>query len=132
MSMANARGDEIVLPFHLRRFAAMADKPHLRTFIGYGACICRDMPIYEYECEICTHRFEQLVLPAQARSAVDRTCPSCRSDHVRQLPSLFAVDSESTRLMNKNQGRRLARKDITEQKHAEMQAIIHHHSEHEH
>jgi putative FmdB family regulatory protein len=90
------------------------------------------MPIYEYECEICTHRFEQLVLPAQARSAVDRTCPSCRSDHVRQLPSLFAVDSESTRLMNKNQGRRLAKKDITEQKHAEMEAIIHHHSEHEH
>ena len=63
------------------------------------ACISAGMPIYEYECEQCTHRFEQLVLPAQARQAVERTCPSCRGREVRQLPSLFAVDSESTRQM---------------------------------
>ena len=105
--MANARGDEIVLRSIRPAF-----------LVRYEACIRHDMPIYEYQCDACTHRFEQLVLPAQARSAVDRTCPSCRSDHVRQLPSLFAVDSEGTRSMNKNQGRRLAKKDITEQKHA--------------
>ena len=37
--------------------------------------------------------------------------------------------------MNKNQGRRLAQKDITEQKHAEMEHVIQHHREganHEH
>jgi putative FmdB family regulatory protein len=90
------------------------------------------MPIYEYECEVCAHRFEQLVLPAQARSAVDRTCPSCRSDQLQQLPSLFAVDSEATRLTHKNHGRRLAQKDLTEQRHAEMEALTHHHREHEH
>jgi putative FmdB family regulatory protein len=88
------------------------------------------MPIYEYECERCTHRFEQLVLPAQARLAVDRTCPSCRGREVRQLPSSFAVDSESTRQMHKSQGRRLAQKDLAEEKHAEMEAIAHHHREH--
>ena len=88
------------------------------------------MPIYEYECDQCTHRFEQLVIPAQARLAVDRTCPSCRSSQVKQVPSLFAVDSESTRPTNKNQGRRLAQKDLTEQKHAEMEAIVHHHRDH--
>lgn len=89
------------------------------------------MPIYEYECDLCTHRFEQLVMPAQARLAVDRTCPSCRSSQVKQVPSLFAVDSESTRQTNKHQGRRLAQKDLTEQKHAEMEAIVHHHRDHQ-
>lgn len=49
---------------------------------------------------------------------------------MRQIPSLFAVDSESTRQMNKSQGRRVAQKDLTEQKHAEMEAIAHHHREH--
>jgi len=49
---------------------------------------------------------------------------------VKQVPSLFAVDSESTRQTNKNQGRRLAQKDLTEQKHAEMEAIVHHHRDH--
>ena len=88
------------------------------------------MPIYEYECDQCSHRFEQLVIPAQARLAVDRTCPSCRSSQVKQVPSLFAVDSESTRQTNKNQGRRLAQKDLTEQNHTEMEAIVHHHRHH--
>src|SRR5262245_63463259 len=73
------------------------------------------MPIYEYECDVCAHRFEQLVMPAQAQHAVDRTCPSCRSTAVRQVPSLFAVDSESTRQMNKSQGRRVAQKNLTDQ-----------------
>ena len=97
---------------------------------GVKPAFQRDMPIYEYECQQCTHRFEQLVLPPQARFAVDRTCPSCRSQQVRQMPSLFAVDSESTRQMHKSQGRRLAQKDLTEQKHAEMEAITHHHRDH--
>lgn len=90
------------------------------------------MPIYEYVCDVCTHRFEQLVMPAHARLAVDRTCPSCRSSQVKQVPSLFAVDSESTRQMNKNQGRRVAQKDLNDQKHAEMEAIVHHHRDHQH
>jgi len=95
-----------------------------------GRASAYDMPIYEYECDVCTHRFEQLVLPAQARSVVDRTCPSCRSHKVHQLPSLFAVNSESTRQTNKNQGRKLAQKGLTEEKHAEMEAIVHHHRDH--
>lgn len=88
------------------------------------------MPIFEYVCDVCTHRFEQLVMPAQARLGVERTCPSCRSSKVKQVPSLFAVDSADTRRTNKNQGRRMAQKDLTEQKHAEMEAIVHHHREH--
>jgi len=51
---------------------------------------------------------------------------------VKQVPSLFAVDSESTRQMNKNQGRRVAQKDLNDQKHAEMEAIVHHHRDHQH
>jgi putative FmdB family regulatory protein len=89
------------------------------------------MPIYEYVCNDCTHCFELLVLPARRRSTAGE-CPSCRGSNVRQRPSLFAVDSESTRQMHKNQGRRLARKDIQEQTHAEIEHVIHHHREHQH
>jgi len=49
---------------------------------------------------------------------------------VHQLPSLFAVDSESTRQANKTHGRKLAQKGLTEEKHAEMEAIVHHHRDH--
>lgn len=93
------------------------------------------MPIYEYECDACAHRFELLVLPARVRTDGDRACPACHGRQVRQLPSRFAVDSAGTRHMNKNQGRRLAQKDITEQKHAEIEHVIRHHREganHEH
>lgn len=85
------------------------------------------MPIYEYECDACSHRFELLVLP---HSPETRTCPSCKGGQVHKLLSLFAVDSEATRLSNKNHGRKLAKKDIMEQRHADMQHVIEHHREH--
>jgi putative FmdB family regulatory protein len=93
------------------------------------------MPIYEYECDECTRRFERLVLPSRPQSDEDRACPACKGSRIRQVPSLFAVDSASTRQMNKGHGRKLAQKDITEQKHADMEHVIHHHREganHEH
>ncbi len=41
------------------------------------------MPIYEYECPSCNHRFEKLV----KLSAPEPACPECNGTHVRKLVS---------------------------------------------
>jgi len=51
------------------------------------------MPLYEYECRKCGHRFEYLVL----RTSPAAACPSCRKKDLKQLISLCAVSSETTR-----------------------------------
>ena len=50
------------------------------------------MPIYEYECRECSHRFEAIV-----RSNESPACPSCHSFNLERLISLFAVDAPGTR-----------------------------------
>jgi len=50
------------------------------------------MPIYEYECRECNHRFEALV-----RINESPGCPSCQSVNLERLISLFAVDAPGTR-----------------------------------
>jgi putative FmdB family regulatory protein len=54
------------------------------------------MPIYEYECLGCGEQFEYLVLPTSAAAA----CPSCKSKKLKQLLSMFAVSSQTTREAN--------------------------------
>ena len=51
------------------------------------------MPIYEYECRACSHRFEAIVRPNDPPPA----CPSCQSVDLERLISLFAVDAPGTR-----------------------------------
>src|SRR5262245_2549595 len=51
------------------------------------------MPIYEYECSGCGHRFEYLVLP----SSPTPECPECQHKDLKRLISLCAVSSESSR-----------------------------------
>ena len=53
------------------------------------------MPIYEYECRDCKHRFEAIVRLSEA--SVCPSCPSCESANVERLISLFAVDAPGTR-----------------------------------
>lgn len=50
------------------------------------------MPIYEYACRACDHRFEALV-----RGAATPACPACASADLERLMSLPSVVSESTR-----------------------------------
>ena len=50
------------------------------------------MPIYEYECRECGHRFEAIV-----RLNESPDCPSCQSAKLERLISLFAVDAPGTR-----------------------------------
>lgn len=47
------------------------------------------MPIYEYHCPHCGHRFERLV--AAAREADAQACAACGAPGARRLVSAFAV-----------------------------------------
>ncbi|MGC8747053.1 MAG: FmdB family zinc ribbon protein, partial [Candidatus Saccharicenans sp.] len=46
------------------------------------------MPIYEYICLKCQHRFERLV---SANSEEKIICPHCQSDQVKKLISSFGI-----------------------------------------
>jgi putative FmdB family regulatory protein len=50
------------------------------------------MPIYEYRCKTCDHKFELLV-----RGKTEPACPSCKGLDLERLLSLPAVSSEGTR-----------------------------------
>ncbi len=51
------------------------------------------MPIYEYACKECDHRFEKLVKSAAA--ADKAACPKCGSGKTSRSFSVFAVGTES-------------------------------------
>jgi len=48
------------------------------------------MPIFEYACRRCGHRFETLV-----RGSSSPTCPSCNGQELEQQLSVFAVGAKS-------------------------------------
>lgn len=53
------------------------------------------MPIFEYACRRCGHRFEELVLTGNPRVA----CPRCRSHRPQKLVSrVYAYKTEAQRL----------------------------------
>lgn len=43
------------------------------------------MPIYEFACEACGERFEELVGPPAGASEQELRCPNCDSDRLRRL-----------------------------------------------
>ncbi|MEX2466841.1 MAG: zinc ribbon domain-containing protein [Gemmatimonadota bacterium] len=52
------------------------------------------IPIYEYACQACGHRFEQFVRGTDRSS--DLSCPECESSKVERLISTPAVKSSGT------------------------------------
>ena len=50
------------------------------------------MPIFEYACRSCQHRFEAIV-----RTGDVPACPSCHGGDLEKLISSFAVDSPTSR-----------------------------------
>jgi putative FmdB family regulatory protein len=62
------------------------------------------VPIYEFVCESCGHRFEELVGAHVGRSASDVACPECDSAEVERQLSTYAP---LQRQMTPNQKRRL-------------------------
>ncbi len=51
------------------------------------------MPLYEYECKKCHHRFEEI---QQYSDPPIRKCPKCKVGRVRKLPSAPAVQFKGT------------------------------------
>ncbi|CDM64447.1 FmdB family zinc ribbon protein [Pyrinomonas methylaliphatogenes] len=49
------------------------------------------MPIFEYVCQQCGHRFEKIMM---AKANVE--CPNCRSERLEKQLSTFAVASRTT------------------------------------
>ncbi len=46
------------------------------------------MPIYEYRCRECDHRFEQLT--SMTANETEMECPACHEKDVEKVLSLFA------------------------------------------
>ncbi len=80
------------------------------------------MPIHEYECRRCEHRFEALV-----RGSDRPTCPQCQGDDLEQMLSLFAVSSDATRQSNLQSARRANKKIQRDKLIADREEIEHHH-----
>jgi len=77
------------------------------------------MPIYEYECRQCGHRFEYLLLSSSPAAE----CPACRNKDLKQLISLCAVSSETSRAANLDAAHRKAagvRKDKQHEEHKQL------------
>ncbi|MEZ5357324.1 MAG: zinc ribbon domain-containing protein [Candidatus Zixiibacteriota bacterium] len=51
------------------------------------------MPLYEYSCKECGHRFEELV---SSMSAENPPCPSCGNKQTDKLLSTFAASTGAT------------------------------------
>lgn len=47
------------------------------------------MPLFEYQCRSCSHRFEALV-----RGDGAATCPACNGQELEKLLSVFAVNTQ--------------------------------------
>jgi len=80
------------------------------------------MPLYEFECRACGHRFEALV-----RNADVPACPACKSHELERLLSMFAVSSEHTRRSNLEGARRKNAKIQRDKQIAEHEQAHHHH-----
>lgn len=56
------------------------------------------MPLYEYRCPACHHRFE--VLQNLGASATEASCPTCGATPVERCLSTFAVSSSTASSAN--------------------------------
>jgi len=79
------------------------------------------VPIYDYSCRACGHRFETLVLPTTAPA-----CPACASQDLERLLSAPAVSSEGTRQRALKAARRRDARQAAEQSRAQRDYEAHH------
>ena len=79
------------------------------------------MPIYEYECRACGHRFEALV-----RHDELPPCPECQGRDLERLLSMFAVSSETTCGQALKDGRRRSASVKREKDQAQIEYEKHH------
>jgi len=80
------------------------------------------MPIYEYECRGCGHRFEYL----QRSNSPAAECPACHKLELKQMISLSAMSSEGTRQANLSGAHKRAAAGRHEKQHAEHKNLHQH------
>ena len=83
------------------------------------------MPLHEYKCRACSHQFEALV-----RDSSPQSCPSCHSQDLERLLSMFGVSSEGTRQVLLKSGRKDQAKNNRDRMVAEHEAAHHSHDDH--
>lgn len=75
------------------------------------------MPIYDYQCRKCGHRFEELV-----RLGETPECPACHAlDPERLFSASAGVSTEKTRKRGAKQARRVAGNIKREKDHADRE-----------
>jgi putative FmdB family regulatory protein len=79
------------------------------------------MPIYEYSCTTCGHRFEALVRPSTKPA-----CVKCGSTELERLISIPAVKSETTHQMALAAAKKRDAKLGAEQARAQREYELHH------
>jgi putative FmdB family regulatory protein len=62
---------------------------------GWMLATLKSMPIFEYSCDDCGSRFEQLVRRSADADAV--RCPGCGTDHLTTQYSTFAARAGATK-----------------------------------
>jgi putative FmdB family regulatory protein len=81
------------------------------------AAILDGMPLYDYKCRSCGHRFEELV-----RLGDTPECPACHARDPERLFSMTAaVSTDKTRKRSHGQARRAAQAVRREKDHAQRE-----------
>ncbi|MEO6079046.1 MAG: zinc ribbon domain-containing protein [Steroidobacteraceae bacterium] len=84
------------------------------------------MPIYDYKCRICAHRFEQLVKPDETPN-----CPACgAASPQRFFPWSASVSTGRTRERSLNVASVKARAEKREKDHAHSEYMRKHNEDH--
>lgn len=81
------------------------------------------MPIYDYACKQCGHRFEYFLLSSSPAAE----CPACGTKDLEQLISAVTVSSESSRQASLRQARKQASVVHKDKMHEEQKQLREHH-----
>jgi putative FmdB family regulatory protein len=79
------------------------------------------MPIFEYTCRGCGHRFETLV-----RKDDTPSCPTCASEDLEKIISGVAVKSDTTHALALKAARKRDAKAGAEKARAQREYELHH------
>ena len=80
------------------------------------------MPICEFACRSCEHRFELLIRGTSAPPA----CPECKSADLERLLSLPAVKSEGTHALAMKAAKTRDTRQATERSNTQREYEAHH------